>query len=419
MARLLYTLAVFALLPWALLHLLWRGRRQPEYLEHWRERFGHFAARAAGNVIWIHAVSVGETRAAQPLVAALRARYPNHRLVISHMTPTGRATSAVLFGDTVEGIYLPYDTPGAVARFLDHFRPTLGLIMETELWPNLVAACRRRHVPLLLVNARLSERSARRYARLPRLTRQALNDLAAIAAQGEEDARRLRALGADDVAVLGNLKFDIEPPMAQLALGRELRADIGKRPLLLCASTREGEEALILDAWRRLGDTGTLLALVPRHPQRFDEVAALVAGRGLTLCRRSANAVPTPETAVWLGDSMGELFAWYAAADVAFIGGSLLDYGSQNLIEACAVGTPVLIGPSTYNFADVAREAADAQATIPVASAEAMVRTALDLIGDAPRRAAMADAGRAFAARHRGATARTMALVAGFIPESR
>jgi 3-deoxy-D-manno-octulosonic-acid transferase len=418
-ARFLYSLAVFALLPWALLHLLWRGRRQPEYLEHWGERLGHFAARADGNVIWIHAVSVGETRAAQPLVAALRARYPNHRLVISHMTPTGRATSSALFGDTVERIYLPYDTPGAVARFLDHFRPTLGLIMETELWPNLVAASRRRHVPLLLVNARLSERSARRYAHLPTLTRQALNDLAAIAAQGEDDAGRLRALGADDVAVLGNLKFDIEPPMAQLALGLELRTGIGKRPMLLCASTREGEEALILDAWRRLGGAEVLLALVPRHPQRFDEVAALVAGRGLTLCRRSANAMPIPETAVWLGDSMGELFAWYAAADVAFVGGSLLDYGSQNFIEACAVGTPVLIGPSTYNFADAARQAIGARAAVPVAGAEAMVATALDLIGDAARRVAMAEAGRAFAARHRGATARTMALIERSIPEWR
>jgi 3-deoxy-D-manno-octulosonic-acid transferase len=418
-ARFLYTLVVLALLPWALLHLLWRGRRQPDYLEHWGERLGRFPPRAEGHVIWIHAVSVGETRAAQPLIAALRARYPSHRFVISHMTPTGRATAATLFGDTVERIYLPYDTPGGVARFLDRYRPALGLIMETELWPNLVVACRRRRVPLLLVNARLSERSARRYARWPTLTRQALNNLAAIAAQGEDDARRLRELGADDVAVLGNLKFDIEPPRAQLALGRELRAAIGDRPMLLCASTREGEEALILDAWRRLGGAGILLALVPRHPQRFDEVAALVASRGLTLCRRSANAIPTPEAAVWLGDSMGELFAWYAAADVAFVGGSLLDYGGQNLIEACAVGTPVLIGPSTYNFADAAREAVDTQAALPVAGAEALVGTARDLIGDAERRAAMAEAGRAFAARHRGATARTMTLIGRFIPESR
>jgi 3-deoxy-D-manno-octulosonic-acid transferase len=335
------------------------------------------------------------------------------------MTPTGRATSTALFGDTIERIYLPYDTPGAVARFLDRYRPALGLIMETELWPNLVATCRQRGMPLLLVNARLSERSARRYAHVPILTRQTLRGLAAIAAQGEEDARRLRDLGANEVTVLGNLKFDIEPPAAQRALGQELRAGIGARPLLLCASTREGEESLILDAWRRLGDTKVLLALVPRHPQRFDEVADLIASRGFALRRRSAGCAPAAETAVWLGDSMGELFAWYAAADVAFVGGSLLDHGSQNLIEACAVGTPVLIGPSTYNFADAAREAVGAQAAVRVADAEAMVSEALGLIGNAPRRAAMAAAGRAFAARHRGATARTMALVARFIPESR
>jgi 3-deoxy-D-manno-octulosonic-acid transferase len=418
-ARFLYTIAVFAMLPWAMLHLIWRSRRQPEYRRHWGERFGYYADRPGGKVIWIHAVSVGETRAAQPMITALRARYPNHRIVISHMTPTGRETSIALFGDTIERVYLPYDTPGAVARFLDRFRPTLGLIMETELWPNLVAACRRRKLPLLLVNARLSERSARRYARVSTLTRQALNELAAIAAQGEDDARRLRDLGAGNVTVLGNLKFDIEPPTAQLALGLELRASIGERPLLLCASTREGEEALILDAWRQLGNADVLLALVPRHPQRFDEVAALVASHGLTLCRRSAKEVPTPETAVWLGDSMGELFAWYAAADVAFVGGSLLDHGGQNLIEACAVGAPVLIGPSTYNFADAAREAIGAQVAVQVASAPALVEAALGLIGDTTRRDAMATAGRAFAARHRGATARTMALIERFIPGSR
>lgn len=421
MTRLLYTLAVIALLPWAALHLLLRARKQPEYLRHWGERFGFFAGRSAGNVIWIHAVSVGETRAAQPLVKALRERYPDHRIVMTHMTPTGRETSAALFGDGARRVYLPYDTPWAVARFLDHFRPSLGLVMETELWPNLVAACRDRGVPLLLVNARLSERSARRYARWPALTRQMLRGLAAVAAQAEDDARRLRELGAAEVAVLGNLKFDIEPPAAQLARGHELRERIGQRPMLLCASTREGEEAPILDAWlaARAKDESTLLVIVPRHPQRFEEVAALIASKGLSLQRRSDEIPVAEETQVWLGDSMGELFAYYAAADAAFVGGSLLDYGCQNLIEPCSVGTPVLIGPSTFNFAEAAREALAAGAAIQVADARELASTARSLLGDAQRRAAMSGAGRNFAARHRGATARTMALIEEVWPKGR
>lgn len=417
MARILYTLAVVVLLPWAFLHLAWRSRRQPEYLQHWRERLGFYGARTAGDVIWIHAVSVGETRAAQPLVAALRQRHPGCQIVMSHMTPTGRQTAETLFGDGVLRVYLPYDTPWAVAAFLDRFRPKLGLVMETELWPNLVAACRRRVLPLLLVNARLSERSARRYARVAALARQTLSGLAAVAAQAEDDARRLRELGAPEVSVLGNVKFDIDPPPPQLALGDEFRRRIGDRPVFLCASTREGEEALILDAWPQ--DQRALLVIVPRHPQRFEEVAALLTARGLRTQRRSDQATIATDTRVWLGDSMGELFAYYAAADVAFVGGSLLDYGCQNLIEPCSIGRPVLIGPSTFNFAEAAREALAARAALQVPEAPALAAEALALLADPVRRAAMADSGRSFAARHRGATARTLALIERFIPAGR
>lgn len=411
MARLFYSLAVVALMPWALFHLLWRSRRQPEYRQHWGERLGVFPRRTEGALIWIHAVSVGETRAAQPLVAALRQRYPGHRLLLTHMTPTGRETSTILFGDSVDRVYLPYDLPWAVRSFLDHHRPALGLIMETELWPNLVAACHARGTPLLLVNARLSERSARRYARLPALTRNTLQALAAIAAQGEDDAQRLRALGAPDVKVFGNMKFDVTPPEVQLALGREFRARIGDRRVLLCASTREGEEALILDAWQRAGDVGTLLVIVPRHPQRFDDVAALAGMRSLTMQRRSDGRAVAADTRVWLGDSMGELFAYYAACDAAFVGGSLLDFGSQNLIEPCAVGVPVLIGPSTFNFAEAARAALAQHAAVAVADADDLVLKATALLADPPRRADRGRAAAAFAARHRGATARTLTLL--------
>ncbi|WIM05084.1 MAG: lipid IV(A) 3-deoxy-D-manno-octulosonic acid transferase [Candidatus Nitricoxidivorans perseverans] len=427
MARFLYTLVLwFLLIPWAMLHLLRRARRQPEYLRHWDERFGlYFRRRSEGPLIWIHAVSVGETRAALPLVAALKDRYPGHRILFTHMTPTGRQTSVDLFGDDVARAYLPYDCPFAVGRFLSRFRPAIGIIMETELWPNLVAACRARAIPLLLVNARLSEKSARRYARFPSLARQALGGLAGIAAQGEEDAARLRALGAPAAAVLGNMKFDISPPGEQLALGREFRARIGDRPAFLCASTREDEESMILDAWNReIGDRPrfyepqnrglspiSLLILVPRHPQRFWEVARLAESKGFRVQRRSDEAPVSPETQVWIGDSMGEMFAYYAAADVAFVGGSLLDYGSQNLIEPCAVGVPVLVGPSTFNFAQAAKEAQAAGAAMPVKDAAELVAAARELMGDEARRRSMGGAGRAFAARHRGATARTLALL--------
>jgi 3-deoxy-D-manno-octulosonic-acid transferase len=415
MTRLVYSLAALLLLPWALLHLLWRARRQPDYLRHWGERFARYGQRRDGPTIWLHAVSVGETRAAQPLVTALRQRYPDHRILFSHMTPTGRATSEALFGDDVERVYLPYDTPWAQRRFLRHFRPRLGLIMETELWPNLVAACAAARIPLLLVNARLSEKSARNYARLPTLTRQALAGLGAVAAQGEADAARLSALGALDLQVFGNLKFDIEPPAEQVALGARLRALAGTRPVLLAASTREGEEGLLLDALARQPLGNALLVIVPRHPQRFAEVAALVEAHGLPLQRRSEARPVEANTRVWLGDSMGEMFAYCAAADVAFVGGSLLPYGSQNLIEACAVGTPVLLGPSTFNFAAAAADAIEAGAAKQVRDADELLAVASGLFGDASRRRAMGEAGFAFAARHRGATARTMELIGKFL----
>jgi 3-deoxy-D-manno-octulosonic-acid transferase len=336
------------------------------------------------------------------------------------MTPTGRATSEDLFGDAVERVYLPYDTPWAVRRFLRHFRPVLGIIMETELWPNLIVTCRAQAVPLLLVNARLSEKSARRYARFPRLTRSALGQLVAISAIGEDDARRLRKLGAAEVSIFGNMKFDIAPPQDQLSLGQIFRTRIGERPVFLCASTREGEEELILDAWQKVGGGGmALLVIVPRHPQRFDEVARLVETNGIKLQHRSDDLPVAADTQVWLGDSMGEMFAYYAAADVAFVGGSLLNFGSQNLIEPCAVGVPVLIGPSIFNFAEAARAAIAAGAAHQVADESALIGKAQALLTDEAGRKAMGDAGRAFATRHQGATERTLMLLERFIPATR
>ncbi|MCF8184661.1 MAG: 3-deoxy-D-manno-octulosonic acid transferase, partial [Polynucleobacter sp.] len=315
-------------------------------------------------------------------------------------------------------------------------RPTLGLILETELWPDLIAACRQESVPLWLVNARLSERSARRYAWFPALTRGALQGLVAVGAQSADDAARLAALGAQNVTVTGNVKFDIVAPAEQLELGATLRARCGERALWLAASTREGEEALILDAWKasapkvgadddsaspagRANDAlnsaaegeSALLVIVPRHPQRFDEVARLASARGYRVQRRSENSAVEAATDILIGDSMGEMFAWYAAVDVAFIGGSLLDFGSQNLIEAAACGTPILIGPSTRNFAEAAREAVACGAALSIADADDLVNQVKVLLANADRRRQMGEAGRAFAARHRGATARTLELI--------
>ncbi|TWO81028.1 3-deoxy-D-manno-octulosonic acid transferase [Denitratisoma oestradiolicum] len=394
------------------------GGRALQFPTGFAERTPSLGEGAGGQapLIWLHAVSVGETRAAQPLVAALRQRYPEHRILISHMTPTGRQTSMEIFGETVERCYLPYDTPGAVARFLDHWQPDFGLVMETELWPNLIATCRRRGIPLLLANGRLSARSARRYGRFPVLVAEALAGLAGIAAQASADGELLADLGAKDVAVLGNVKFDITPPPELLALGADFRTRIGPRPVFLCASTREGEEVLILDAWRGRPDRGdTLLLLVPRHPQRFDEVAALVLDRSLRMQRRSDEAAVAADAEVWIGDSLGEMFAYYAACDVAFIGGSLLDYGCQNLIEACAVGRSVLIGPSTFNFAEAAAKAIEAGAARQVQDMTQLLDTALALLADTDCREAMSRAGSQFAATHRGATARTMTWLEGVL----
>lgn len=411
--RLPYSLLWLLALPLVLLRLVWRARRQPEYLHHVGERFGRYRPHTGGPIIWLHAVSVGETRAAEPLVRAMLARWPEHRILITHMTPTGRATSASLFGKEprVLHAYLPYDLGTLAARFLHHFRPQLGVIMETELWPNLLAACERARVPVVLANARLSERSARRYARWPTLTRATLGALRAIGAQTAADAARLAGLGARGVVQTGNIKFDIMPPEAQLTLSDAFRARIGTRPVILAASTREGEEAPLVEAFLQHAPADALLMLVPRHPQRFDEVAALAAGRGATVQRRSDEQAVRGDTRVWLGDSMGEMFAYYAAGDVALIGGSWLSFGGQNLIEACAVGTPVVLGPHTFNFAQVAEQAEAAGAALRATDADAGMRLAAELLVDGARRAAMGAAGLAFAQAHRGATVRTMAVI--------
>ena len=417
--RLGYTLLLCALLPRALLHLWWRARRQPEYLAHVAERFGRYAIRVEPPLIWVHAVSVGETRAAEPLIVALQGQYPRHRILLTHMTPTGRATGATLFGDSVLRCYLPYDFPFAAGRFLDYFQPSCGILLETEIWPNLIHACRERAIPVYLVNARLSEKSFHRYSRFSTFAASCLNELDGIAAQGAADAGRFKALGAPAVEVTGNLKFDIAPDAALVRAGEAWRAAWGgSRPVLLCASTREGEEALLLQALQRIDVPHLLTVMVPRHPQRFDEVATLIERAGLRYQRRSAGQPVAAETSIVLGDSMGEMFAYYAACDVAIMGGSLLQYGAQNLIEACAVGRPVIIGPHSFNFAEAAERAVDAGAAFSVADASGAVAAARELLLKPERARQSGQAGLDFTHAHRGATARTLALISRCMPAS-
>lgn len=412
--KLLYSLLWLPVLPLAFLHLLWRARRQPEYLRHWRERLGWIKPWRGGERLWLHAVSVGETRAAAPLIAAWRKQHSDCAILLTHSTPTGRATGLELFGPSgIEQAYLPYDFPPLVHLFLRRARPDLGVIMETELWPNLFAACQRRAVPLFLVNARLSERSARGYARFGSLTGEALRSLRGLAAQTDDDARRFTKLGAGQVMVYGNLKFDVTPPADTPQRVGALRRQFGNRFVWLAASTREGEEAVLLDMLDRLQMADVLLLLVPRHPQRFAEVARLIAQRGQPWGRRSEQAdAPLPDDVrVYLGDSMGEMAAYFAAADVAYIGGSLLPFGGQNLIEAAEAGCPALIGPHTWNFAEAAEQAVDSGAAMRVADAAALLAVVRNLHADVATREAMASAGRAFAARNRGATEHTVALL--------
>ncbi|AQT49398.1 MULTISPECIES: lipid IV(A) 3-deoxy-D-manno-octulosonic acid transferase [Burkholderia cepacia complex] len=433
MLRAIYRALWWLVAPAAVIRLYVRSRKERGYREHIGERFGHVAGRSPDDrapLIWVHAVSVGETRAAQPLIDALMRARPDARILLTHMTPSGRATGEQIFGDRVLRCYLPYDMPGAVRRFLRAWRPTLGLVMETEVWPTLIDECRRADVPLVLTNARMSARSFRRAAKFGAATRDVFGGFSRVLAQSPADAERLTSLGARNVTVLGNLKFDMTTPPELAARGHAWRDAIGARPVWVAASTRENEEALVLQAFAEMRTPGALLVLVPRHPQRFAEVEALVARSGLKCVRRSVWAADAAALAagrpaaepladdvtVLLGDSMGELGAYYAAADIAFIGGSLLPLGGQNLIEACAVGVPVLIGPHVFNFTQATADAVAAGAAMQVEDPLDLAHVLDALFADKARRIAMGAAGAAFAARHRGATARTVDVLAALLP---
>ena len=430
LARGLYATVLRLATPLWLARLWWRGAREPLYRAHLAERLGFGPRPDAPGALWVHAVSLGETRAAWALVQALRARVPGLRLLLTHGTGTGREAGLALLRPGDVQAWLPIDTPGAVRRFLARHRPAAGVLLETEVWPMLLHEAETAGVPMVLANARLSPKSLRRGQRYAALLRPAVASLRLVLAQTEADAQRLRAMGARAPVVCGNLKFDLSPDAALVATGRRWRERLA-RPVVLAAVTREGEEGALLRVWQAHsqapdGAPLPLLVIVPRHPQRFDEVAALVQAAGLPFVRRSAfpaggaGSEPFPHeawpdeagaAAVWLGDTLGEMSLYYGLADVALLGGSFEPLGGQNLIEAAACGCPVVMGPHTFNFAEAAELALQAGAARRVGSLEAGVQAALGWLAD-PARPEDGTRARTFAEAHRGAAARMAEAIA-------
>jgi 3-deoxy-D-manno-octulosonic-acid transferase len=416
MIRRLYSVLVYCAAPFAFGVVLWRGLRDRGYWQGLSERFGGGLHEPTAAAIWLHAVSLGEMSAAAPLVRALRLRYPQNPLVLTTATPTGRARARGLFGDSVDVRFLPYDTPGAVARFLDRIRPRLAIIMETELWPNLYDACERRGVPLVLASARLSAKSVARYRRFGSLFRRIFSAISLIAAQTREDAERFAAIGAQSARtrVVGNIKFDMQPGAEVIEQGRALRAALGStRPTWIAGSTHAGEEEQVLAAHAELqaAQPEALLLLVPRHPDRFDEVADLLTRRGLRFTRRSRGMAPDGGTAVVLVDTVGELALLYAAADAAFVGGSLVPIGGHNLLEPAALGLPLLTGPSQFNAKDIARLLIQQGAALQVADARELAAALIRLLADPAERRRMGAIGRHIVESNRGSVARLLEFI--------
>jgi len=418
--RTLYTFLLYLLTPLVLLRLAWRGLRAHDYWRRWPERFGTIKPALGEQVIWIHAVSVGEVQAAEPVVRALLESRQDYSLLVTTVTPTGSARVTALFGPKVAHVYAPYDLPGVVKRFFNRVQPRLAIVMETELWPNLFNACQQRAIPLLLINARLSARSVAGYRRVRGLAKETLAAVTEIAAQGETDAGRFECLGAkpDIITVTGNLKFEQRIPPSLLERAEVLRRDWGVgRPVWIASSTHESEDELILDVFRQLrkqfGDC--LLVLVPRHPERFESVAALCRQRGYHTVLRSDGVACTSEINVYVGDTMGELPLLYAASDVAFVGGSLVPHGGHNLLEPAALGMPVVTGPHVFNFVEICELLINAGAAVKVADTNELLQTVTRWLGDANERHRVGQLGRQVVEKNRGALQAVMAIVERYL----
>jgi 3-deoxy-D-manno-octulosonic-acid transferase len=413
----LYSLLLYLALPFLLIRLAWRGRRAPAYRERWGERLGFYGDRSLTASIWIHAVSVGEVQAAQSLIQYFLDRYPDTDVMVTTTTPTGSERLTSLFEDKVRHVYTPFDLTPIMNRFLDAVRPGLAVIMETEIWPNMLRACEKRGIPVVLANARLSARSAQGYARLGKFTRETLGRLAAIAAQSAADAARFRALGApaEKVQVTGSIKFDVRRPGSLIEQAEALRRvwDI-RRPVWVAASTHEGEEELVLAAHRDILAhlPRALLVLVPRHPERFERVGALAQRQGFAVARRSNSDSCSEKISMYLGDTMGELPVFLAAADAAFIGGSLVPIGGHNLLEAAAVGVPVAVGPHVFNFAQITELLVEEGAAVQIADGKELAACMREWLSDAAARARIGEQGRRVVQENQGALQRLLDLLA-------
>jgi len=393
----LYTAVIYPLVIWALAHLIWRSLHHGKYLSRWRERFGYVPPVESEDVIWVHAVSVGEVRTVERLVEFLKNEYPDSQVLITTMTPTGANQVKKLHGDSVLHCYVPYDLPGSVNRFLDRVHPRLAFIIETELWPNILRLCEQRSIPTLLINARMSQKSFRGYSLLPRMVKRMLERPAVMAARSKFDAERLLALGADPdrIRVTGNLKFDARLPEQTDKIAASLRERWGKeRPVWIAASTHDGEEKKVLGAFQaiRRNHPASLLVIVPRHPERFGQVEKLSRRAGFEVALHSDGESVPETTDVVVGDAMGELLQMYAAADVAFVGGSLVRHGGHNLVEAMVVGTPIVIGPHFFNFEQSSRTALEYGAAEQVRDSAELAVAVGQLLAIPERRRTIAEA---------------------------
>lgn len=416
----LYSAVLYVLTPVTVYHLIWRGFRFREYFQRWNERYASYGEPEARIDVWLHAVSVGEVNAAVPVVDALRRAHPQLRWLVTTITPTGSERVRALWGEGVQHVYVPYDLPGAISRFLGHYRPRLALVMETELWPNLLFGCRDQGIPTYLLNARLSARSLRGYRVLAPLISRVVRTLKRIGAQSPSDGKRFIALGAAPGGVMdtGNLKFDIAAPEGLAAFVQTFNAHAGRRPVWIAASTHEDEEASVVALHRNLRQRwpDLLLLWAPRHPERFPRVAEQAQSAGWKVATRRKSTWPAADDEVFVIDTLGELMPFYACAEVAFVGGSLQPIGGHNLLEPAAVGTAMVTGPHLHNFAEISKRLKEAGALLIAQDAQGVEAALGQLLEDAAKRQAMVDAGRALVEQGRGALAKTLQMIDADLP---
>lgn len=419
--RYLYSALFYLAIPWVLLRLLWRSRKMPDYRQRIAERFG-FCPHHLKDTIWIHAVSVGETLAAIPLIKALKNTYPQHPILVTNMTVTGAARVKSAFGDSVLHAYIPYDLPDAVNRFLSRIQPKIAVILETEIWPNLFAACKQHAIPLIITNARLSEKSLQGYRRISSLTREMLSAVSFLASQGKADAERFVELGLprEKMTVTGNLKYDLEIPESIHEKSKALRQQLGNdRPIWIAASTHSTEDEIMLAAHRRIREKfpRALLILVPRHPDRFDQVEVLIKQQGFQMVRRSRGDVCTPDTEVYLGDTMGEMLLLYATSDIAFVAGSFVQVGGHNILEPAALSKPVLSGPILFNFTEISQKLLSANGLIIVNNPDELADKVQQLFSDENYRKKIGDNARRVVDENRGALQKQIQCIQALIRE--